>query len=105
MKTKREILAAILQGDTTPLLEYRNQQEACIYVFNGFSSDSRAYCIYPDFTIETIGANVISEIIKESIAKGKIEVDYHELDLEAMEIDLQNNPAKYYKPQGLRFFV
>lgn len=105
MKTKREILAAILEGDIEPLLKYRDQQEGCIYVFNCFSDNSVAYCIYPDMTVETMGAGVVREMVGKMFAGGEFDFDYHDFDLEEMERDLQINPAKYYQPRGRHFFA
>lgn len=105
MKTNREILAAILQGDVEPLLKYREQQEGCIYIFNCFSKPV-AYCIYPDLTVEVIEPKIIQDMIRKVFAETRGFADeYHSFDLEEMEKDLQIHPAKYYKPKGRHYYA
>ncbi|WP_273212668.1 hypothetical protein [Runella zeae] len=100
MKTKREVLASLLTGNSEPLQQYQREREACFILLIEGTKEA-GYCIYPDLTVKEVEADSIRAKMEMNNAGFKISFSECKKTFAEFEADLLANPSKYYKAKGL----
>ena len=101
MKTKREVLASLLTGNSEALQEYKRERDACFILL--IEGDNEAgYCIYPDLSIQKVETNFIRAKMEKNKTGFKVSFSDCKMTFEEFEADLLANPSKHYKAKGLR---
>lgn len=99
MKTKREVLASLLTGNSEPLQQYKKEREACFILLIEGTKEA-GYCIYPDLTVKEVETNFIRA--KMDATGFKVSFSDCKMTFAEFESDLLANPSKHYKAKELR---
>ncbi|MEI7587120.1 hypothetical protein [Runella sp.] len=99
MKTKREVLASLLTGNSGALQEYQRERDACYYLLIE-GEKQLGYCIYHDLTVKEVTADSIRAKM-EKVKAVKVSFSDCKMTFEEFEADLLANPSKHYKAKGV----